>query len=529
MILQGYVVWGVEVVACLRGEFAFAIYDHRQPNADGVGRLLLARDHLGIKPLLYAVTDSGLVFGSEVRTIRASGMVSTEISQTALVAYLLTGSVPNPMSIYRHIQAIPPGSYIYLEGQTHNVKSVQYWQLPTDIIPAGNPADVVADVYAALQEAVQIRLISDVPLGAFLSGGLDSSAVVALMRGLTNGTLRTCSMVFDDPNYSEHQYSRAVAQALGTEHFERVITQQDVIQRLDHIFTSLDQPSIDGVNTYFVSLTAREAGLTVALSGLGGDELFGGYPNTFEGVPSVLRNLQRVQSIPVGASVVQVVLRHVLRERRWLKLADALIQSPSLANAYTVRRGLFSPSEVRQLVTPEVWQTAQFNAVAHVAQQQPYMNGYADADHTFSWISRAELLNYTHNQLLRDTDVMSMAHSLEVRVPLLDYRLVEKLLQLPATLKNMGDVPKPLFNSAMKDHLPPLVTDRRDKQGFVFPFATWLKEDLGQYVRTQLGDDVPYLQAGVLSQARADFSAGKLHWSRMWGLVALQGWLTSMS
>jgi asparagine synthase (glutamine-hydrolysing) len=516
VILQGYEAWGLSVVDRLRGQFAFVIADFRE---DATGKVFLVRDRLGIKPLYYAATSEAFVFASELKALQASGLISTEISPVSIVAYLTMGSVPYPMTIYRDIQGLEPATILELD--TITPKKRTYWQLPSANDQVENPEGLVERVRSRLSEAVNIRLISDVPLGAFLSGGLDSSSVVALMRQASNGSIRTCSMVFEEAEYSESTYSRAVAEQLGTEHFERVITQHDVIDRLDHIFSSIDQPSIDGVNTYFVSLTAREAGLTVALSGLGGDELFGGYSNTFSGIPELVRNLQMVHSVPGAPQLIQFATQ-IMQEKRWLKLSDAAQRPPSLASAYIVRRGLFSLTEVKQMVTPEVWNAAvaEFDPVDFITRWQPD----SDSKDIFNWVSQAELQNYTHNQLLRDTDAMSMAHSLEVRVPLLDHVLVEDILQLPASVKKNGTVQKYLLTEAVGSLLPEIVRNRNEKYGFVFPFATWLSQKLGNKLQSELGNSSEYLNTSAVTTNWQAFEKGQLHWSRLWGLVALQGW-----
>ena len=401
-----------------------------------------------------------------------------------------------------------------------------YWRLPVDVSAPASQADAGALVQERLLDAVRVRLVSDVPLGAFLSGGLDSSSVVLLMRAATDGPIRTCSMVFEEAEYSEASYARAVAEAAGAEHFERVITANDVLAEFDSMLAALDQPSIDGVNTYFVSQTARQAGLTVALSGLGGDELFGGYPNTFVQAPQVLRAVRFAQAIPGGRRAAQTALGLLPNRRQWTRVADALGRPASLSSAYLTRRGLFSPSEVKQLVTSDVWQEAAraFDPVEHVRAGAGGEPPSGDSHSSMAWMSRAELRTYTHDQLLRDTDVMSMAHSLEVREPLLDVRLIEAVLRLPDSMKrNHAAGPKPLLVQAMRDRLPAVVRDRRDKQGFTFPFAHWLRGPLQARVETMLAavDGSGLVCPGVGSRVYDSYRQGQVHWSRPWALVAL--------
>lgn len=523
VLLHGYEEWGPEVVSRLRGMFAFAIWDERL-EANG-GTLFLARDRLGIKPLYYARTSQGLVFGSELRTVQASGLVSREISASGLVGYLMMGSVPNPLTIYRDVRALEPACTLTIKPQDSGWPDARkYWHLPTHTDASVSYENAVVRVRELLAEAVRIRLVSDVPLGAFLSGGLDSSGIVGLMREATSGTIRTCSMIFEEDEHSEAPYARAMAETVGAEHFERVVTAQDLTSEVDNIFVSMDQPTIDGVNTYFVSQTAKQAGLTVALSGLGGDELFGGYPSTFVGVPQMLRLLYRAQNVPGGAMLARAAIGVLPQKHRLARVQDALGRAISPSSAYLTRRGLFSVQQVKALVTPEIWEESSkgFDPIAHIAARADYNGSSVKGDaRLFEWTSRAELSTYTHHQLLRDTDVMSMAHSLEVRVPFLDHILVEQVLALPGAIKRRGEGPKPLLNAAVKNVLPDVISGRKDKQGFTFPFDRWIQR-MRDSVRGN--ESSKYLQMQAVERIWGEHRAGRMHWSRVWSLVALQGW-----
>ncbi len=523
VILHGYEAWGQGVVSRLEGMFAFAIYDQRE-----TPRIFIARDQMGIKPLYYSVTAEAVVFASELKTLLASGLVSQAISPAGLVGYLLMGSVPNPLTIYEDIRALEPACFINLSLEIERKQCLEptiYWQLPTDTSPLTAFSQAAEQIEHLLAEAVRIRLVSDVPLGVFLSGGLDSSLVVAMMRQVTTGPIRTCSIAFRENALSEGPLAHAMAEAAGTEHFERVVTPEDVDHEFDHILQAMDQPSVDGVNTYFVSKTAREAGLTVALSGLGGDELFGGYTNTFNDVPQMLTALRRAHSVPGGLWLARQFIQVMCRRPGWDRVLDALDRPPSLASAYLTRRGLFSPSQVQNLVHPDLWEAAQaqFDPVQHVAERA---NGRSNVlIDPFAWISRAELRTYTHHQLLRDTDVMSMAHSLEVRVPYFDTRLVETVLRLPTSVKvGGGPVPKPLLTHIARQHIPERIWDRQEKKGFVFPFGDWLRGKLkakSQQVLSHVQQS-KLIQEAAVGRVYQQYEAREMHWSRVWALVALE-------
>ena len=515
VILKGYEAWGLGILDRLIGQFAFAIHDQRE------NRILLARDHLGIKPLYYAATNGQFVFASEVKAILRSGMVDNTISSNNMVAYLLFGSMPNPLTLYENIQALEPAHYLLITPDNPNPTPTRYWHIPQAIEATTNLEAAREQTFVMLKEGVRNRLVSDVPLGAFLSGGLDSSAVVALMRESGADHIKTCSVVFEEEEFSEGSYAVSVAEKMDTDHYERVITAADIINDFDHIIAHMDQPTIDGINTYFVSKIAREAGLTVALSGVGGDELFGGYPRTFQEVPRLQRAMQSVQRVPAGAWAASQVMSVMPKPRRWRHLQDALKRPPTLANAFTIRRGLYSRSEVKALVAPDIWQTAQqqFDLSQHVTRLAGTENG-----DTFAWISRAELQTYTHHQLLRDADVMSMAHSLEVRVPLLDKNLVEHVICLPAHLKtDSTGRPKPLLTTAVEHLLPELVLSRTDKQGFIFPMERWLRGGLSDRVDEILHNSPlnHFLQSSGIQAVHKDYQNQRIHWSRLWALVVL--------
>ncbi len=532
VILHGYEAWGEGVVERLRGMFAFAVVDLRAGPTRA--RFFMARDRLGIKPLFYSAQRDSLLFASELKALTASGSISRAIDPACVVGYLLAGSAPTPHTFYRDVRALEPGCSLVLDlGEQHPQPRVtRYWSFPTDSRETASYEEAVEEVREAVREAVRIRLVSDVPLGAFLSGGVDSSAVLALMRQATSGTIRTCSMVFEEQEFTEAPYARAMAELAGAEHFERVVTAADVKGELDRILWAMDQPTNDGVNSYFVSQTARQAGLTVALSGLGGDELFGGYRNTFDAIPRMVRQLSLIQRVPLGAPVTREISKLLPNRMYWAKARAALSRPACPATAYLARRGLFAPAEARSLVTSEVWEEAAktYRPFEHFVGR----SGRGESNGSlFAWISRAEIANYTHDQLLRDTDAMSMAHSLEVRVPLLDHRLVETVLRLPERYKVRPTADgaarrvKPLLVDAVGEGIAPVIRERTDKQGFTFPFAVWMQKELAPQVRELLLSPA----GGILNRDAAEgvwkaFQEGQVHWSRAWSLVALTGWLS---
>ena len=531
VVLYSYLEWGDRCVEQFRGMFAFAIWDQRLQAGYG-GKVFIARDRLGIKPLYYKYTSGILIFASELKALRAlHSQASLTIDPTSVVAYLSMGSVPNPRTIYKDVLSLEPGCTLVLHNA--HIKITPYWKLPASVESKLDRREAIDKVRFLLEESVRLHLISDVPLGAFLSGGLDSSVVVSMMCRLSSSPVRTCSMLFKEQEYSEATFARALAHYYNTDHYERVITAQDIKERLEHIIWSMDQPTIDGVNTYFVSQTAHEAGLTVALSGLGGDELFGGYKSTFRGVPRLSRAMRWLHAIPGASALARLLFSARQQQGSWSRVTDALEHAPSLFGAYVACRGLFARNQIRELLTPGTWHAyaSSFDAadyVAHVLDE----DGTAKIDKRdlFNWVSRAELRSYTHNQLLRDTDVMSMAHSLEVRVPLLDHRLVETVLRMPVSVKQQGIGIKPLLLAATDDILPDLIRARQvqqTKQGFTFPFDVWLRGMLRNWFEDemhQLGRRDAILRPESIQRVWDGFLRGKVHWSRIWAIGILLAW-----
>ncbi len=517
VILHGYRAWGEDVVDRLRGMFAFALYDRRQQ------RLFLARDPLGIKPLYYATQPGTFAFASECRTLLAAGFADATVRPSGLVAYLALGSVPAPLTIYRHVESLEAGHTLSVDlaGGSPSVQAPRsYWTLPTSPIQPMPYAEAVERTHAVLLESVRRHLVSDVPLGVFLSGGVDSSGIVALTReARPSAEIHTCSVSFAETEFDESAYARQVAEALGTHHVDVRVTAADVAGELQRVLAHLDQPSNDGINTYFVSRAARQAGATVALSGLGGDELFGGYP-TFGRMVWLGRLLAVAARVPGGASLPAALTLANPRSPE-ARLGEWLLQSGAAPSAaYVGLRGVFPLSLIRRLVAPDLM------AEARDELDLPRLatRAAAAADRgLWDLTSRFELASYMRHQLLRDADAMSMAHSLELRVPFVDREVVEAILALPVAARSAGPVKK-LLRDALP-LLPAPVRDRRDKQGFVFPFQRWMAGPL----RSQVGDLAWQAHAsleGALTRGGVEhvldgFDSGQSHWSRPWALAAL--------
>jgi asparagine synthase (glutamine-hydrolysing) len=498
VVLRAYRRWGADAFRRLRGMFALAIWDNQRK------RLILARDPLGIKPLYYYAAKDQLIFASELRALLASGLVPRRLSAAGLDSYLANGSVAAPLTIIDGVRQLLPGHYL----ESVEFKEIEFAVPRSDEVPDCRD-EAVARLRAGLEESVRAHLVSDVPLGVFLSGGMDSSALVALMSRISEQRPKTFSVVFDEATFTEAPFSRAVAARFQTDHTEITLNEDRLLSILPEALAAIDQPTMDGINTFVVSQAVKNAGITVALSGLGGDELFAGYPSFRRALKlhSLSRTARRV--LRAALSVVRngSVQRHKFRQ---------LMNSEGTpADVYRIPRRLFSkgwggPRRAAPTITPG-WGRHPVDVVNE--------------------ISRLELSGYMSNTLLRDTDAMSMAHSLEVRVPFVDTRLVDYVLSLPGAWKlNHGTKgPKPLLADALADLLPRDFL-ARPKMGFTLPFERWLQQNLRTEVSSVLEDasmlSVPALNSAAVQKLWRNFlqKPRAVGWSRPWSLYVLAKW-----
>lgn len=517
VLLKAYVEWGVDCLKRLRGMFAFAVWDSRS------NRIFLARDRLGIKPLYYHLNENYLLFASETRALIASGLVDPALSMTGLYQYLSFGNLQSPETLYSAIRELKPAHYLLFDPEERNPTPRRYWDpLQAEPVPVGALNE---RVFQCLEESVRLRMVSDAPLGAFLSGGIDSSAVVSLMKNTGAADIKTLSVVFKEKDFDESQYSQLVSSQFQTDHQALLLEEDDLLQTLPKAIAAMDQPTVDGINTYLISRSAREMGLKVALSGLGGDELFGGY-DSFDLVPK-LQWLERVlNTFPqtFRATLARLLNTVLPASDRNSKLIHLIGDQKSGCHVYFLLRALFCADGLRSLFADsslleiEIIKQLRFteSLVAPIAHR-----GHRDQ------VSYLELTHYLGNTLLRDTDVMSMAHSLEIRVPLIDHHLVELMFSIPEESKFRGGSPKPLLVNSLAKKLPdPLVF--RKKMGFTLPFETWMRKNLKKEIESVLLTPVASL-SGIISDAGVsrvwqDFLERRVSWSRPWALYVLKRW-----
>ena len=536
VIVHAYEQWREDCVQHFHGMFALATVELPQGPHGPAARVFLARDPLGIKPLYYALVDGALYFASEVRALLASGCVSGELCAETLPAYLLFGSVSEPLTLVQGIRSLPPGHSLSIPAgkPVQLPEPMPYWNIVRNV-SGGQSADrALRDrslspahrVRALLENAVAGHLVADVPVGVFLSSGLDSTAIAALASRAQAG-IHTLTVAFPDLEYSEAETARRTAKWLRTEHLELTLSGQEMLARLDEAVAAFDQPSMDGINTYFVSWAARQAGLKVALSGLGSDELFGGY-DSFRSTSAAARAADLGRHLPssmraMAADALSRVSAFGSSPDRIRKASAAFRDSGALPHPYFFTRLLFTPQTAADCLSDECESWSGL----------PWWRWLSDAtvraramDH-FTGISWLELRSYLLNTLLRDTDSMSMRSSLEVRVPFLDTPLVEYVLSLPESEK-MGARPKTLLVEALRDILPDEIVERR-KRAFTFPWENWLRGPLGSRVAAGLSEWSPALAPHVrrefASAVWKDFLDGRTTWSRPWSLFVLNEWV----
>jgi asparagine synthase (glutamine-hydrolysing) len=513
-IVHAYEEFGPACLKELRGMFAFAIWDEKAQS------LFVARDRAGKKPLYYTTTSSGtFVFGSELKTLLEHPDVERELNPLALDAYFTLGYVPDPLSIFRNIHKLPPGHYLTFTKGGGDVQ--QYWDFEFREEPRRSEADYLAELRDLLDESVRLRLISDVPLGAFLSGGIDSSTVVGLMARHMGQPVKTFSIGFHEDSYNELEYARLTAKKFGTDHHEFFVT-PDICAVVDELVWHFDEPFADSsaIPTYMVSKLARDY-VTVILSGDGGDELFGGYTRYvverkrggFERLPKPLREgLMR----PLSER-----LPHATWGRNYLHNV-----SLDPVARYLDSVSVFTSLNRKSLYTPDFLQ--KLGPGGYVGD---LFRGFADQVKTDEPLDRllyVDSKTYLPGDILTKVDRMSMAVSLEARAPLLDHKLIDFVTGVPASLKLAGMETKHLLKEAVKDLIPAEIL-HRPKQGFGVPIQEWINQQLRSRIRDTLRDartrQRGYINSNYLDVLLDEHERGRRdHSMGLWSLLMLELW-----
>ncbi len=519
VVLAALRAWGAAALERFNGMFALALWDCQEE------KLLLARDRMGIKPLYLHTNEHGLLWASEIRALLASGQVARKLDRTGLVDFLRYQTVHGPRTLIEGVEMLPAGHLIWADD--NEVRTECWWDAATAakaLIDEGAPwtysASASTHVRELLTDSISLRMRSDVPFGAFLSGGIDSSAVVALMSEVGERQVATFNVAFHEDQFDESQYARHIAKLYNTDHHEIRLSADDFLAAVPDALAATDHPSGDGPNTFVVSQATKKAGITVALSGLGGDELFAGYP-VFRRTVDLIGK-QWAMAWPKG------LRRLAGTAYKWAKPGVSSDKFASLLAGDSLDPASTYPISRRVLLEADVHRLSQSSSVPDSVVQwcRSHLDRSPGLDlPVLSRIGLAEMHTYMQHVLLRDTDQMSMAHALEVRVPFLDHRLVEAALAINDPVK-FPHSPKSLLTAALGDRLPRSIIDR-PKMGFTLPWDIWMRGPLGS--TCQQGLDT-LIQREVLNEQalRAlwhGFEQGTVTWSRVWTLVSLGQWI----
>ncbi len=513
VVLKACVRWGEGAIERFRGMFALGFWDESER------KLLLARDRLGIKPLYLVSGPEGLAFASEVRALLAAGAARRVLSPRGLLGYMRFGSVQEPDTLIAGVQSLPAGSVLLYDGRETRERS--FWALPAGTPRTISRQEAVAGIRELLHESVRLRLVSDVPFGIFLSGGGDSSALAALASAEASRPVHTFTVVFDEAAFSEERWAAEVAARFGCVHHAVRITGEEAGASFAEALQAQDQPSGDGLNTWLVARAARREGLSMALSGLGGDEVFAGYPN--------FRTFERLVKLSGAAAFVPRPFLSFLagraarpeasnRFRKAVAVAEAGGRSEGVGAAL---RTLFTDRQIEGLIPGSAYRpgTGDERSMAPPSASGDLVND----------LSRFDLAGYLRNTLLRDTDSMSMASSLEVRVPLLDHVLLEYVLSLPGDMKLAGEGNKALLFEAVPEL--PREAGLRSKMGFVLPIESWFRGSMrGRLEELLLGLAGPsagiFDQRGVADVWKAFLGGdGSMTATRVLTLASLVAWM----
>lgn len=487
VILASFSEWGTKAFEKFNGMFAFALLDSQHST------LYLVRDAAGIKPLYYAVNNDQLVFGSEIKAFRSISNLQAENLHWPI--YMMAyGHLPEPVTPLQYVTPLAKGTFLEynLHDSTSNISTYNKFSYSVGI---KDKTAAISLITECLPNAVKRHLLSDAPIGVFLSGGIDSSIIALLANKKTNSQLNTLSLYFSENQYSEKKYQDMVLQRLSCVHHQHLLSEQEFHQYLPKILSSMDIPSTDGINTWFISKYAKEIGLKAVLSGVGGDELFGGYPSFKR-----MNNVNMLEKLPKKILMnTAFILNKKLRRLSYLSLGGA-------KGKYLFLRGHFIPVEIaRQLDVEEsqVWE---------ILNEQPQLDNINSLS-SFDQAGWMEMNLYMQNQLLRDSDVMSMSHGVEIRVPFLDKEFIKLSLQIQSSIKQEGVFSKQLLIDSFKDILPEPIWNR-SKMGFSFPFKEWFAKD-------ELVKESMFSANGETKLNYEKFLSGNLHWSQLLTLVLL--------
>ncbi|RFZ95310.1 asparagine synthase (glutamine-hydrolyzing) [Mucilaginibacter conchicola] len=484
VILQAYLHWNVSAFGRLRGMFAFALHDVK------TNEVYLVRDSAGIKPLYYNIQNSQLAFASEVKAFKAAG-ISTQGNANWPVYLLAYGHIPEPHTTLQNVYSLPKSHY--LRWQKNGSYTINAYRVNTETAPVNSKELAQEGIVQALNTAIKRQLIADAPIGVFLSGGIDSS-LITLLANEQIEQLQTVSIFFNEKQYDERTYQQAVLEKISGKNYTHLVQQQEFERFFPAVLQAMDMPTTDGINSWFISKYAREAGLKTVLSGLGGDELFGGYPSFHR-----IKYLEYLKKLPAAA----LSLFSLAASAGYKKIS--YLANNGLNADYLALRGIFSINEIAAFTGTSSIHIKDILFADSMPDKTPYDKLKA---------ARLEGGLYMKNQLLRDTDMMSMQHGLEVRVPFLDEDFTAFTESINPEIR-FAAAPKQLLIDSFKNLLPAAVWQRK-KMGFTFPLQQWMaaNKDISA---------VENYRGALAKQKIKEFKTGKLHWSRAFALFQVQG------
>jgi asparagine synthase (glutamine-hydrolysing) len=513
VIIAAYLKWGEKCVERFIGMFGLALLDKRS------NTLFIYRDRLGVKPIYFAQNSGGIIFSSEIRAIIRSGLITAKIDGNSLIEYLKFQSVQAPKTILQGVEMLMPGCFLRVTEKA--IETIQYWSLSDSKYDLKNATrnEVKLEVRRLLEDSVALRMRADVPFGAFLSGGIDSSIVVGLMSKFATKPVNTFSITFHETEYNEEEYSSLIADLYKTDHHNIKLSANDFLKLVPEALNAMDHPSGDGPNTYVVSKVTREAGVKMAMSGLGGDEVFAGY-DVFKRVYA-LQQKKWIAATPRALRALAASALNTVKPSIASQKIGELLKSESIdvASTYALTRQLWMDKSIAKLCPNTSIGKSQVYQIASSFEASP--------SKILSYVSKCEMKTYMLNVLLRDADQMSMASALEIRVPFLDHRLVDYVLAVTDDIK-FPHSPKQLLVESCADVIPDSIVNR-PKMGFTFPWAHWMKNELKPFCEEGLEslkriESLDHME--VMAQWNQFLSGSKLvSWSRMWPLVVLGHWV----
>lgn len=510
VLLAGYKIYGKRILSMLNGCFAFAIYDTKKRT------LFFARDRLGIKPLYYAFLNGVFIFCSEIKPILETGLISRNINHLGINQYLSLQSSYCPNTTLNDVKMLEPGSFGILKHYNLKYKTKKYWEMKinNDYDSNINNKVIINNVRDKVLKAIELRQVSDVKVGAFLSGGVDSSIIVAGMKYLGVKDINTFSLVHKQSNYDESKYSDLIAKSNSTNHHRINISKSEVLHSIKEAVSKYDSPSIDGINSYIVSKKIKDTGIRVALSGLGGDEVFAGYPqfHYWYFINKYCKSFPR----RYFSKIFNLFFKsQIHKSLAFYKFSRILGESNSSSNVNSIFRNITYPAINQVFKHPENF----------YENGKTQLNNVGLSDYSLSAYSISELNGYTSNVLLKDTDQMSMANSLEVRVPFLDHNLLEYMLNIKNSYKKT-QVTKGLLINAFKDLIPSEIYNRK-KQGFTIPIKKWMKNELYEFCEYNLQYvmDSDSFNGENIKKMWDEYIYSEKNYMNVWSLVVLSSWL----